>query len=103
MYIVFDICANYNLLLDVQPIFGVPLELSVEHNKCHDNICLPIVVRNCIDYIQGYGLQSDQLYKIECSKVKLQHLKKLYNNHENVMLDDLDVPTACTLLKSYLR
>lgn len=89
--------------LDVQPIFGVPLELSVKHSKCHDSIALPVVVRNCIDYIQELGLTSDLLYKVECSKTKLQCLKKLYNNHENVMMDDLDIPTACSLLKSYLK
>ncbi len=34
------------------PIFGVPLEVAVERNRCHDGIPLPMVVRQCIDYIE---------------------------------------------------
>ena len=34
------------------PVFGVPLELAVERNRSHDGISLPVVVRECIDYIE---------------------------------------------------
>ena len=37
-------------------VFGVPLELAVKRSKCHDGICLPLVVRQCIDYIEEHGL-----------------------------------------------
>lgn len=33
------------------PIFGVPLDLAVERNRCHDGVKLPVVVRQCIDFI----------------------------------------------------
>lgn len=86
----------------MQPIFGVSLGLAVERSRCHDNVKMPIVVRNCIDFLQQNGLHSDQIYKTEGVKTRLQHLKKCYNNRES-QGEELDVPTACSLLKIYLQ
>lgn len=88
---------------DAQPIFGVSLGLAVERSRCHDNVNLPHVVRDCIDYVQEYGLQNDQIYKMDAAKTRMQQLKKLYNNRESLAADEFDVPTACSLLKLYLR
>lgn len=41
--------------IEDQPIFGVPLEVSFDRNPCHDDIHLPLVLRNCIDYVQMHG------------------------------------------------
>lgn len=78
------------------------LGLAVERSCCHDGIKIPLVVRNCIDYLQEQGLYSDQIYKTEGVKTRLVHLKKCYNNRES-QGEELDVPTACSLLKSYLQ
>lgn len=88
---------------DAQPIFGVSLGLSVERSRCHDNINLPHVVRDCIDYLQEHGLHNDQIYKMDASKTQMQKLKKLYNDRESLIYNEFDVPTACSLLKLYLR
>lgn len=72
-------------------------------SHCHDNVHLPLVLRDCIDYLQEQGLQSEQLYKVDAVKTKLQHLKKLYNNREANGLEDVDVPTACGLLKLFIK
>lgn len=40
---------------DAKPIFGVSLALAVERSPCHDGIQLPVVVRQCIDYIEEFG------------------------------------------------
>lgn len=87
---------------DAQPIFGVSLGLAITRSRCHDNVALPQVVRDCIDYLQEHGLHSEQIYRTEAVKTRLQQLKKLYNNRES---DDIefDVPTACSLLKMYLK
>ena len=45
------------------PIFGVPLEVAVERNRCHDGIPLPMVVRQCIDYIEENGLMMEGVYR----------------------------------------
>lgn len=34
------------------PIFGVPLNQSVERSRCHDDTGLPLVVRDSIDYLE---------------------------------------------------
>ncbi|XP_062553876.1 ralA-binding protein 1 [Armigeres subalbatus] len=88
---------------DAQPIFGVSLGLAVERSRCHDGINLPLVVRDCIDYLQDHGLRSDQIYKVEAVKSKLQQLKKFYNNRDGSYVDEFDIPTACGLLKLFLR
>uniref|UniRef100_A0A1Q3FXY1 Putative ral-gtpase effector rlip76 n=1 Tax=Culex tarsalis TaxID=7177 RepID=A0A1Q3FXY1_CULTA len=88
---------------DAQPIFGVSLGLAVERSRCHDSVNLPLVVRDCIDYLQEHGLQSDQIYKVEAVKTKLQQLKKAYNNRDGSFVTDFDIPTACGLLKLFLR
>lgn len=87
---------------DAQPIFGVSLGLAVERSRCHDHVNLPLIVRDCIDYLQENGLQSEQIYKTETVKQRLQQLKKLYNNRESDTAD-FDIPTACGLLKLYLK
>uniref|UniRef100_A0AAG5CZC4 Rho-GAP domain-containing protein n=1 Tax=Anopheles atroparvus TaxID=41427 RepID=A0AAG5CZC4_ANOAO len=88
---------------DAQPIFGVSLGLATERSRCHDGVNLPLVVRDCIDFLQEHGLQSEQIYKVEAVKTKLQQLKKTYNNREGSCVGEMDVPIACGLLKMFLR
>lgn len=87
---------------DVQPIFGVSLGLSVERSRCHDGINLPLVVRDCIDYLQKNSLNNEQIYKTDAVKSKLIQLKKLYNNRETTDISDFDTQIACGLLKLFL-
>lgn len=88
---------------DVQPVFGVSVSLATERSRCHDGIDLPLVVRDCIDFLQEHGLKSEQIYKVEPVKTRLQHYKRLYNNRESQGTDDMEVPTACGLLKLFLK
>lgn len=85
---------------DLLPIFGMSLGLAVERSKCHDGVKLPLVVRNCIDFLQE-NLSSDQLYKVEGVKTRIQHLKKCYNNRDPIT-EAMDVATASSLLKTYI-
>lgn len=86
-----------------QPIFGVSLGLAVVRSHCHDNVNLPLIVRDCIDYLQEYGLHNEQIYKVDVVKTKLQHLKRLYNNREMVPGSEFDISTACSLLKLFIQ
>lgn len=43
---------------DLKPVFGIPLATAVERSKSQDGIQLPIIVRECIDYIEENGTQS---------------------------------------------
>ena len=59
--------------------------------------------RACIDNLQQFGLGFEGIYKITGPKSKILHLRKMYNNREDVNLDDHDVPTVTGLLKMFLR
>ncbi|XP_015521319.2 ralA-binding protein 1 isoform X3 [Neodiprion lecontei] len=86
-----------------QPIFGVALQMAVERGRCHDGVELPLVVRNCIDYIEEYGMTVDGLYKVSAVKSKVQHLRKLYNQREVVDMSEFDPMVATSLLILFLR
>ncbi|XP_028172402.1 ralA-binding protein 1-like [Ostrinia furnacalis] len=84
------------------PIFGVPLLQSVERSRCHDDSRLPLVVRDSIDYLQANGLKSNQIYRTEPDKIKLQQLRKLYTDRGPTFPYHWDVPVACAMLKSFI-
>ena len=44
-------------------MFGVPLELAVARSKCHDGIKLPVLVRECIDFIEENGIKVEGIYR----------------------------------------
>ena len=37
-------------------VLGVPLTIAVAQNKCYDGIELPVMFRECIDYIEEHGI-----------------------------------------------
>lgn len=86
-----------------QPVFGVSLHLAVERSRCHDGVELPLVVRDCIDYVEEHGMSIDGLYKVPGVKSKVQHLKKLYNQREAVNISEFEPTVATSLLILFLR
>ena len=42
----------------------MPLEVAVERHKSHDGIPLPVIVRQCIDYIEDQGLMQEGIYRL---------------------------------------
>lgn len=90
-------------IAEALPIFGVTLELAVERSRCHDGVDLPLPLRNCIDYLETYGITMEGLYKVSGTKSKVAHLRKMYNNREYVDLSEYEVPTVTSLLKMFLR
>ena len=72
------------------PVFGVALETSVERSKCHDDIRLPLVVRECVDYIEAEGLTVEGIYRSSGVKSKIAKLKAAYNNRYSETKDDVD-------------
>ncbi|XP_072933471.1 ralA-binding protein 1 [Epargyreus clarus] len=84
------------------PIFGVPLQQSVERSRCHDDSGLPLVVRDAIDYLQAHGIKSNQIYRTEPDKIKLQQLRKLYTDRAPTFPYHWDVPVACAILKMFI-
>lgn len=86
-----------------KPIFGVPLTVAVERNKCHDGIELPCMLRECIDYIEEHGLSCEGIYRISGVKSKVQFLKDCYNKHLPVYLEEYEPNIVASLLKTFLR
>ncbi|XP_070155025.1 ralA-binding protein 1 [Polyergus mexicanus] len=86
-----------------QPVFGVSLHLAVERSCCHDGIKLPLVVRDCIDYVEEHGMNVEGLYKVPGVKSKVQYLKKLYNHREPVNISEFEPTVATSLLILFLR
>ena len=84
-------------------IFGVPLELAVERNKCHDGIKLPVIVRECIDYIEEHGLAVEGIYRSSGLKSKVNKLKSAYNSRQCVSLYGTEPSVVASLLKLFLR
>ncbi|KAJ8687283.1 hypothetical protein QAD02_023077 [Eretmocerus hayati] len=86
-----------------EPIFGVSLHLAVERSRCHDGVKLPLVVRDCIDYLEEYGMSVEGLYKVAGNKSKVQHLKKVYNQRESVNMSDFEPTVATSLLLLFIK
>lgn len=86
-----------------QPVFGVSLHLAIERSCCHDGIKLPLVVRDCIDYVEEHGMNVEGLYKVPGVKSKVQYLKKLYNHREPVNISEFEPTVATSLLILFLR
>ncbi|XP_015119164.1 ralA-binding protein 1 [Diachasma alloeum] len=88
---------------EAQPIFGASLHAAVERSRCHDGVELPLVVRNCIDYLEEFGMTTEGLYKIPGVKSKVQNFKKLYNQRETVNVLDFEPAVAASLLVLFLK
>jgi len=85
------------------PIFGVALELAVERNKSHDGIKLPVIVRECIDYIEEEGLAVEGIYRSSGVKSKVTKLRTAYNSRQTVNLAGSEPSVVASLLKLFLR
>uniref|UniRef100_A0A915BG18 Rho-GAP domain-containing protein n=2 Tax=Parascaris univalens TaxID=6257 RepID=A0A915BG18_PARUN len=82
-------------------VFGVPLASAVSRMPSHDGVPLPVVVRQCIDYINEHGLGIEGIYRISAPKSRLDRLEDVANSREPVHLTD--VHDAAGLLKRFLR
>jgi len=85
------------------PVFGVSLEQAVERSRCHDGIKLPVVIRDCIDYIEEHGLKVEGIYRSSGVKSKVNKLKIAYNTRKSVTLAGCEHSVVASLLKLFLR
>lgn len=56
-----------------------------------------------INFIEEFGLSFEGIYKVSGAKSKVAHIKKMFNNRENVVLNECEVPTITSFLKMFLR
>lgn len=86
-----------------RPIFGAPLAEAVKRTALYDGLQLPSVFRECIDYIESYGMKCEGIYRVSGMKSKVDELKAAYDREECPCLEEYDPHTVASLLKQYLR
>ncbi|KAI4880617.1 hypothetical protein NFI96_021160 [Prochilodus magdalenae] len=87
----------------IRPIFGAPLSEAVRRTALYDGIQLPAVFRECVDYIESYGMKCEGIYRVSGMKSKVDELKAAYDREECPCLEEYDPHTVASLLKQYLR
>ncbi|XP_067308907.1 ralA-binding protein 1 isoform X2 [Pseudorasbora parva] len=87
----------------LRPIFGAPLAEAVRRTALYDGIQLPAVFRECVDYIESYGMKCEGIYRVSGMKSKVDELKAAYDREECPCLEEYDPHTVASLLKQYLR
>uniref|UniRef100_W5M3K8 RalA binding protein 1 n=1 Tax=Lepisosteus oculatus TaxID=7918 RepID=W5M3K8_LEPOC len=86
-----------------RPVFGAPLAEAAERTVLYDGIQLPAVFRECVDYIESYGMKCEGIYRVSGMKSKVDELKAAYDREECPSLEEYDAHTVASLLKQYLR
>ncbi|KFV42720.1 RalA-binding protein 1, partial [Tyto alba] len=69
----------------------------------YDGIRLPAVFRECIDYVEKYGMKCEGIYRVSGIKSKVDELKAAYDREESPNLEEYEPNTVASLLKQYLR
>ncbi|XP_033838484.1 ralA-binding protein 1 [Periophthalmus magnuspinnatus] len=87
----------------VRPVFGAPLSEAVKRTALYDGIQLPGVFRECVDYIENYGMKCEGIYRVSGMKSKVDELKAAYDREECPCLEEYEPHTVASLLKQYLR
>ncbi|XP_048219181.1 ralA-binding protein 1 [Perognathus longimembris pacificus] len=87
----------------LKPIFGVPLVDAVERTMMYDGVRLPAVFRECVDYMEKYGMKCEGIYRVSGIKSKVDELKAAYDQEESPNLEEYEPNTIASLLKQYLR
>ncbi|KEY68333.1 hypothetical protein S7711_07804 [Stachybotrys chartarum IBT 7711] len=90
-----------------KPVFGVPLSRLYER----DNIAVPMVVQQCIQAVELYGLELEGIYRQSGSLTHIQKLKAMFDtDSSNKALDFRnpenfyeDVNSVTGLLKQFFR
>uniref|UniRef100_A0A8C5H4H6 Rho-GAP domain-containing protein n=1 Tax=Gouania willdenowi TaxID=441366 RepID=A0A8C5H4H6_GOUWI len=86
-----------------RPIFGASLAEAVKRTALYDGIQLPAIFRECVDYIENYGMKCEGIYRVSGMKSKVDELKAAYDREECPCLEEYDPHTVASLLKQYLR
>uniref|UniRef100_A0A1A8R344 RalA binding protein 1 n=1 Tax=Nothobranchius pienaari TaxID=704102 RepID=A0A1A8R344_9TELE len=87
----------------IRPIFGAPLGEALKRTALYDGIQLPSIFRECVDYIENYGMKCEGIYRVSGMKSKVDELKAAYDREECPCLEEYDPHTVASLLKQYLR
>uniref|UniRef100_A0A673LMH8 RalA binding protein 1 n=1 Tax=Sinocyclocheilus rhinocerous TaxID=307959 RepID=A0A673LMH8_9TELE len=56
-----------------RPIFGAPFAEAVRRTALYDGIQLPAIFRECVDYIESYGMKCEGIYRVSGLSQKCSH------------------------------
>ena len=60
-------------------VFGVSLIDAIDRSVIQDDILIPTVFRECIDYIEAYGLETEGLYRVGGPVKSIEAVKQQYD------------------------
>ena len=92
--------------VEESPIFGVALEVATARHKCHDGVALPLLVRQCVDFIEENALMQEGIYRVSGVKSKVNKLRAAYDSsatRNSVALADYEPSVVASVLKQFLR
>ncbi|KAJ2793712.1 Rho GTPase activating protein, partial [Coemansia guatemalensis] len=90
------------------PVFGQPLERTVELTRIREHYQLPSIVYRCIEYLDAkMAWLEEGIYRQSGSSLALTQLRKEFNTNRDYNLLKLskppDIHAVASLLKAYLR
>ena len=97
---------NFLAAVEECPIFGVALEVATARHKCHDGVALPLLVRQCVDFIEETALMQEGIYRVSGVKSKVNKLRAAYDSaatRNTVALADYEPAVVASVLKQFLR
>ena len=60
-------------------VFGISLLDAIDRSVIQDDILIPTVFRECIDYIETYGLETEGLYRVGGPVKSIEAVKQQYD------------------------
>ncbi|KAI6659998.1 RalA-binding protein 1-like [Oopsacas minuta] len=84
-------------------VFGVSLLDAIDRSVIQDDILIPTVFRECIDYIEAFGLETEGLYRVGGPVKSIEAVKQQYDRGEYIDFSNVIPETISSLLKLYIR
>uniref|UniRef100_A0A914C9A1 Rho-GAP domain-containing protein n=1 Tax=Acrobeloides nanus TaxID=290746 RepID=A0A914C9A1_9BILA len=63
-----------------RPTLSISLKQAVINSKCFDGVPVPLIVRQCIDYVEEEGLLAEGIYRVSSPITRLDELERMANH-----------------------
>ncbi|KAG0637385.1 Rho GTPase activation protein [Tuber brumale] len=89
----------------LKPVFGVPLETLLTR----DESVVPIVVLQCVQAVDLYGLDVEGIYRVSGERKHVERIKQIFDNDSSILdfrkREDFfyDVNSVASILKQFFR
>jgi len=82
----------------LKPVFGVPLEMLLTR----DESVVPIVVLQCVQAVDLYGLDVEGIYRLSGERKHVERIKQIFDNGKSLMrphICDTDITDRLFILR----